>query len=228
MTITEKATEELRAALMRGEFAANKRLTEKAACEYLNISRTPVREALRILAQEGLLSYEPQRHYRIRQISAKDIMDAYQVRASLEGLACRLALRAGFEPEATEVMQSCVSLGEDLLARGEKSFDHNKWREMNVLLHKTILATAENETLTSALLHAEKVPLATLSVIADWAAIPDYSLLKMAQLDHHYIVQSLLSGDGARAEARMREHIIVAGDLVAEGVAASEEARKTS
>lgn len=219
MTVTEKAIEALRAAIVEGVFQAGNHLTEKAACEYLKISRTPVREALRALAQEGLLSHEPQRHYIIRPVSLKDVAEAYQVRAVLEGLACHTLALKGLRKTTQKRLQECVDLGSELLSGTVDSFDHSKWREMNVRFHNIILEKAENSTLVSAARYAEKVPLATMSVIADWSAEPNFNLLNMAQTDHHYILLSLREGDAARAEARMREHILVAGGLVQERLA---------
>ncbi len=218
VTITEKATEALRQALVKGVFAQSDRITEKAACEYLAISRTPVRAALQALAQEGLLAYEPQRHYRIRRFSAKDIADAYSVRAVLEGLACRIVAEAGLAEATEAILRSCIETGDALVADADTAFDHARWREMNVAFHNAILDAAGNETLKSAARHAEKVPLATMSVIADWAATPDYTLMRMAQIDHRYIFECLRTGAGARAEARMREHIAVASDLLVERI----------
>ena len=89
MTLAEQATERLREALLSGKFPESPTLTERVASEYLGMSRTPVRTALHTLANEGLLVYQAQRGYQVREISQKSILNAYQVRAVLEGQACR-------------------------------------------------------------------------------------------------------------------------------------------
>jgi GntR family transcriptional regulator of vanillate catabolism len=140
------------------------------------------------------------------------------VRAVLEGLACRIVAEAGLPKATEEVLRGCIATGEALVADPDSAFDHGRWREMNVVFHNAILDAADNDTLLSAARHAEKVPLATMSVIADWAASPDYTLMRMAHIDHCYILNALRAGAGARAEARMREHITVASDLLVERI----------
>lgn len=220
MTLTERATDGLREALIRGELAGPAELTERRVCSFLGMSRTPVRAALQTLAQEGLLGHEPQRGYHVRPVDADAVAEAYEVRAVLEGLACQRAAGRGLSGTARIALHACVADGAVLLGDGLAGFEHEGWRGMNVRFHGVLLDAAGSDTLLQVARHAERAPLASTSVTADWTPTPDLSLLRQAQADHVRILQSVERGDAVRAAALMREHILVAGEIVAAGVRA--------
>lgn len=228
MTLTERATDALREALIRGELDERTALTEKRVCAFLGMSRTPVRAALQTLAQEGLLGYEAQRGYHVRAVDADAVGEAYEVRAVLEALACQRAASRGLPGEARATLHACVGEGAALLGDGITRFDHERWRRMNVRFHGTLLEAAGSETLLRVACHAEKAPLASTSVTADWAPSPDLVLLRQAQQDHVRILDSVEGGDALRAAALMREHIVVAGEIVAAGVRARRSGRQAA
>lgn len=213
-TLAEKATEVLRWEILLGKLRDGEELTERALCERLNMSRTPIRIALQTLANEGLLSYEPQRRHRIRYGSPNLISDAYEVRAVLEGMACRLLAERGCPPAVEAELRACLDLGRSLLGQGEKSFQHAQWRSMNQRFHNAILDAVGNASLTSAVRNAERVPMSTLSVIATIGSSPNFALLEGAQRDHERIHAALVAAQPQRVEALMREHIYVARDLI--------------
>ncbi len=214
MTLAEQATERLRDALLSGEFPRAQSLTERVAGEYLGMSRTPVRSALHTLANEGLLVYHAQRGYQVREFSPKSILDAYQVRAVLEGQACREIAQEGLSETQAQVLSACIRHGQALLACDEGQFLHEEWREMNNRFHHAIIEAADNETLRDTLLHVERLPMLSFHTIAKIGARPDMNILLGAQLDHEHILASLLKGDEGRASARMTEHVRIAGDLI--------------
>lgn len=214
MTLTEKAVEKLREALLQGNFPDGCSLTERQVSEYLGMSRTPVRAALQTLASEGLLAYEAQRGYSIREISPKAVFDAYLVRAALEALACREIAERGLSAQTESVLEACVTQGRDLLADGSGEFRHAEWRDMNNRFHQAIAEAADNEALTDVLLRVERLPMLSFRVIATIGARPDMALLEGAQRDHEQILASLRAGQSTRASSRMHEHILVAGDLI--------------
>jgi len=210
-TLTETATERLRAAILAGQFADGA-LTEQAICAAFAMSRTPVRAALQTLAQEGLLDHAPQKGYRIRRQDPGLVAEAYEVRAVLEGLAARRLAELGLNEAVEVILADCVAQGDRLL--GADSFDASRWREMNARFHETIIGGAGNDLLRATARLAEGVPLAAMNVIADLNPAPDRDLLRQAQADHIAILRSLRAGQSSRTEARMREHILVAGELI--------------
>ena len=221
-TLTRQATERLRSLVLSGALSDYPHLTEQIACDALGMSRTPVRAALQALAQEGLLDHQPHRGYRIRPTDPETLRGAYAVRAVLEGMAVRVLAEAGLGPELEAVLADCVAEGGALLAGkpADGPFDAAAWRAMNGRFHRALAAAAGNATLQAALRLAEGVPLAAVSVIADLDPEPNRALLFQAQADHAAILAALRAGQSARAEARMREHVTVAGELLAAQLAA--------
>ena len=82
---------ELKRKILTGEITADTRLMEINLSERMNVSRTPIRDAIRQLAKDGLVTIEPRRGAYVSKISIKDMVDVFEVREDLEGLAAYLA-----------------------------------------------------------------------------------------------------------------------------------------
>lgn len=89
----------LRQAILRGELKPGERLMEIALSQRLGVSRTPVREAIRMLEQEGLVIMIPRKGAQVAEISEKDLKDVLEVRLGLEELAVRIACQRITEEE---------------------------------------------------------------------------------------------------------------------------------
>ncbi|MEA3066092.1 MAG: GntR family transcriptional regulator, vanillate catabolism transcriptional regulator, partial [Sphingomonadales bacterium] len=105
MVRQQVVVDRLREMILSGEMAGGERLMEVSLSEQLAVSRTPIREALIILAEDGLVEYRPNRGYVVRNFTLSYIMDAYVIRESLEALACRLAAEKGISAAMREEMQ---------------------------------------------------------------------------------------------------------------------------
>lgn len=90
-TLPEAAAERLRTLIIEGELAPGAKLNERELSERLGVSRTPLREAFRMLATDGLLTQLPNRGAQVVALSRNDVRDAFEVMAALEGLAGELA-----------------------------------------------------------------------------------------------------------------------------------------
>ena len=93
----------LRQAILRGELKPGERLMEIALSQRLGVSRTPVREAIRMLEQEGLVIMIPRKGAQVAEISEKDLKDVLEVRLGLEELAVRIACQRITEEELEEL-----------------------------------------------------------------------------------------------------------------------------
>src|SRR5260370_16799892 len=91
--------DQIREAVLNGSVAAGERLNEVKLSRTLAVSRTPVRAALQALAGEGLLDYAPNRGFTVREFPLSAIVDPYDIRASLEGVAARFPAEPGLTPE---------------------------------------------------------------------------------------------------------------------------------
>ena len=96
----------LRQAILRGELKPGERLMEIALSQRLGVSRTPVREAIRMLEQEGLVIMIPRKGAQVAEISEKDLKDVLEVRLGLEELAVRIACQRITEEELEELEQA--------------------------------------------------------------------------------------------------------------------------
>src|SRR5690606_35735565 len=104
-----RAVIELREKIINGELPGGMRLFEVPLAEALQISRTPVREALSRLAEEGLLDRLPNGGFVVRRFGFADVVDAIELRGVMEGTAARLAAERGAAPEALARLQAIVA-----------------------------------------------------------------------------------------------------------------------
>mgnify|MGYP003835669639 CR=1 FL=1 len=95
----------LREAIITGELKPGERLMEVKLAEKMGVSRTPVREAIRMLELEGLVNMYPRKGAHVAELSVKDIMDVLEVRASMDSLATRLAAERITDEEIKELKQ---------------------------------------------------------------------------------------------------------------------------
>src|SRR4030088_3634942 len=110
--------DQIREAILGGSIGAGERLNEVRLSKTLAVSRTPVRAALQALAGGGALGYAPNRGFTVREFPLDAIVDAYDIRASLEGVAARFAAERGLSAEEKAVIQRSLLAGDRLLERG--------------------------------------------------------------------------------------------------------------
>ena len=215
ITQSEVATEHLRQQIIQGAYPPGSHLQEVSLSQALGVSRTPVRTALNTLANEGLLEYAAKRGYRVREFSVDEIVAAYEVRATLEGMGCRIVAERGLDPARADKLTAIVAEMDAILkSAGEDDFDRERWRELNHAFHMDILDGAGNDLLGRLVGETARIPLATLQTIAYWGQREAIDMVLRSHIDHIYILDALVRGQAFRAEARMREHIQVGGQLV--------------
>src|SRR5512139_1964375 len=105
----------IREMILRGELAPGQRVAEAPLAEMLGMSRTPVRQALPLLAQEGLLTEHATRGYVVRAFTAADIVDAIDLRAIIEGLAARRVAERGASKALIRDLRACLEDGDAIL-----------------------------------------------------------------------------------------------------------------
>lgn len=209
-TRAQSVTDILRQRIIEGDLPPDTHLYEIPLAEELNVSRTPIRAALNALAKDGLLDYLPNRGYIVRRFGAKDLTDAYEVRAVLEGLACRIVAAQGLGEEDAARIQSCLDRGDRILAKGRLDpADLVPYREMNMEFHETLLRCSGNHWIADFVHRAHHVPYVSDRAIL-WV---DYSIQLRTHDDHHRIFVAIRQHEPWRAEALMREHIYFAGQV---------------
>ena len=134
----------LRNYIVEGNLADGARIPERQLCEMLGVSRTPLREALKVLASEGLVDLLPNRGARVRGLSAQDLAELFDVMGGLEALAGRLACENITDEEIAEVERLHHVMYGFYLHR-----DMHGYFNCNQLIHQTIVAAARNVALSA-------------------------------------------------------------------------------
>lgn len=210
-TLSQQVTDTLRDWILEGRFQPGERIEEETTARLIGVSRTPVREGLANLANEGLIDHQPKRGYMVRVFELKDILTAYEVRAMLEGLACRRAAQRGVSTEQRDRLLHCLREGDRILGKGRLDpEDHAPYQRLNVELHRILISASGNPWVSRFAEQADQIPYASGRIVL-W---DDHPLILRSHGDHHRIVEAVLEGDAQRAEHLMREHVYYAGVIL--------------
>lgn len=170
------------------------RLLEVELAERLQVSRTPVREAIRRLEAEGLVDHQPRTGAVVRTLDYPEIMELYEMRTVLEGTAARLAARAASDVE----LQELRAINAEML----DSDDPRARIRLNRQFHATLMAAARNRFLLKAHAAVEK----TLLIIGKSnMELPERA--REAVAEHQAVLDALAARDGIAAEVAMRAHM---------------------
>lgn len=199
----------LRQKIASGELRGGTRLAEIPTAEALGVSRMPVRMALRILEQEGLLVKVGARGYTVRSVTLHDIIAAVEVRGVLEGLTALRAAERGLDPFVDAALIDCLASGDALFAKGHLvEADLAVYEDINIRFHEALLVAGGNTAIREALARNDHLPFASVKALAaDKNQLDrEFRRLNYAHMQHHAIYDAVTKGQGARAEAMMREH----------------------
>ena len=143
-TLRERALSALRAGLISGEFEPDHHLSEVELAESFGISRGTVREALRHLQQEGLVTADYRGRLRVRRITAEEIREVFRVRAALESLAVRTIIELPDEASRSAALESLDrAIGRLRDAQGDPAAQ----LEADLAFHRTLCEVSGNNTL---------------------------------------------------------------------------------
>ncbi|WP_260923971.1 GntR family transcriptional regulator [Novosphingobium sp. 9] len=219
----------LREMILRGTLKPGERLLEVDLAARLDMSRTPIRQALPALALEGLLVPAGGRGYAVRAFTRAESMEALHLRAMLEGFAARSVILAGRGSAVADTLAPLVAEVDVLLATGQLSDTlEERYGQLNDRFHAAVIEGADNSLLSDLIARCNVVPFTSPNVIAfeDHDETEILALLRHAQFQHHAILNALRSGDVLRAEMLFREHAMTQESSMAmgESLTASPEA----
>jgi DNA-binding GntR family transcriptional regulator len=189
---------EIERQIAAGELAGGDRINESALATRLTMSRGPIREACRMLEQIGLLRSEINRGFFVRQLSTKEALDLYDVRASLFGLAGRLC--------AGTVSAEQLADLDDLVDRMEtaaRTSCLSDFYPANVRFHRRIVDFADNYKLSMMMPSLE----AELHLFRTRALVQPGAML-VSNGEHRSIVEALRAGDATGAGRLLERHIM--------------------
>jgi DNA-binding GntR family transcriptional regulator len=197
----DKAYAVLREKIFRGQLAAGDRLKERDICAELEVSRTPVREALRKLQADGLVIIEPRRGGVVAGINATDAEEIYSLGILLEAFGAGLAAKRVTEDDLARLDQ-IIDAMEDAL-RDDSPASHSTYLQLDSDLHRCIVQATGNRHLGQLIRQIVGLPL----LIQTFTHYSHADILRSLQ-QHRTIVAALRAGDAEWAEAAMRAHIL--------------------
>lgn len=218
MSTVEHIAGAIQAQVLSGVMPVGTRLRQEALASEFGVSRTPVREALRQLQATGLVELLPNRGAVVRGPSAREIREAYEVRAELEGLAAELAAVRISDRDLVRLQEAQTLFRKSvtaLIARRARRpapwKDESVWVRANDLFHQTILDAAANGRLSETIADLHRSFPRNLT----WTALSQSSRLLEENVEQHErILEAIERRASAEARRRMIEHVSKAGELV--------------
>lgn len=187
--------DQLRRAIVLGWFEPGQKLVQTDLAEELGVSTTPVREALRTLANEGLVTIDAYRGAEVHAPSHKELRDVYELRLMLEPLAIEKAVRLASPAE--------IEFAEGLSDRMIAEDDPIAWLEINRDFHNYLVSLSGNKSLVSVLGTLRDQATGHIA----WALRMQPSLTGGANSDHVELLDAVSNGDVGAAKATTIEHL---------------------
>jgi DNA-binding GntR family transcriptional regulator len=193
----EQVAQRLRQMLVEGRIAPGAKLNERELCEVLDVSRTPLREAIKMLAADGLVELLPNRGAIAVSLGEEDIRHSFEVMAGLEGLSGELAAKRITDQELAEIR----ALHFEMLAAWTRRDLPNYYR-LNASIHRAINAAAKNPVLSAtydrvnARLHALR-----------FRSNQDEEKWATAMKEHDQMIEALAAHDAKAMRAVLSNHL---------------------
>lgn len=188
----------LREAILKGDLKPGERLMELQLASKLGVSRTPIREAIRMLEQEGLAVTVPRRGAEVAKMTLKDMEDVLEIRDTLDELAARVAC-SRISEEQLEQLKQIKKQFEDSLKTG----DVTKIAQADVNFHDVIYEATGNPKLVNLLNNLrEQIYRYRVEYLKDTSSYP--TLIK----EHEAILEALWSRDEEKVIRAMHEHVL--------------------
>ena len=203
MNSTETAYNSIKQSILSGDYPPGMRLKEARLSGDLDVSRTPIREALRRLHSEGLVKFEANYGARVTSYSRKDLEESTELRAILESFAAKVAARK-ITPAQVSELRDVQNEMEAAFGDGA-SPDYDRVSEANNRFHNLVLKAADNASLEAAL-----KPLVQPMVILGKFTAFNEARVRQSFLHHREIIKALEAGNPEWSEAAMRTHFLAA------------------
>lgn len=201
-SLNNVVTEALRKAILHGKFKPGDRLTEVALAEMFNVSRNPIREALRILQAEGIVEINPRKGARVPLLSNEEISEIIELRAELEGMSAKYAAKRCSD-EMRESLQG-------LLDKGNKAYSGNNIKSLQAINNQfhTLLAEAGKNRFLADFMRS-------LHERTQWLfANKTDNRVQVTWEEHADILNAILSSDAELSSALAIRHVKEAGKVI--------------
>ncbi|GAA5484789.1 GntR family transcriptional regulator [Haloferula sargassicola] len=213
----DEIRESLEERIVEGELGDGTRLDEVQLADHYGVSRTPLREALRMLAGSSLIELVPRRGAFVRHPGVVELVEMFEVMAELEGLCGRLAARRISAGELVELSMAARTCGEAVRHEDPDAYYH-----ANEAFHQAIYHAAGNRFLEAEAQRLQKRlrPFRRMQLRAR-------GRMDQSMREHGTILEALRGGDGEAAASALRSHVAVQGEkfhLLYTALEASKEA----
>lgn len=216
--LRELVFEALRDAIINGQLHPGERLMEVQVAEALGVSRTPVREAIRMLESEGYVLIMPRKGAYVSDFSVKDIASVFEIRRALEGLAAELAAERATDEDRERLERLLVELAECV-----ETGDVERYVELDTEFHDTVYKASRNDRLapiiSSLREQIQRFRTRTLSTPGR---------MREALEEHRGLVEALGDRDAERARQQAADHIDNAENLLMTLIQAEESKERES
>jgi DNA-binding GntR family transcriptional regulator len=196
-TFQERAYTYIKTQITSLGFKPGEYLTDTQIASKLNISRTPVREAFRILEREGLLIYEPRRGWKVYSLSLEDVNEIFEVKIALEQNQSRNAARCK-DPTLRKKLKETI----ERMRRAASENDVDSWVNLDADLHHVIFLMANNKRAMNII---ENLNDQWCRVRIGFSARTDR--IGRSIVEHDAIVNAILGGDEEEAARATAEHL---------------------
>src|ERR1700687_6422081 len=151
--------ERIREMILQGQLAPSQKVVEVTLAENLGVSRTPIRQALPVLAEEGLLVEVSSGGFEVRAFSFSEIFAAIEIRGALEGLSARMIVEHGASRGLCRSLHECLDLGDQIfLSRTSAGEEMARYSEMNILFHSIIVESSGSKLILETFQRISRIP----------------------------------------------------------------------
>jgi DNA-binding GntR family transcriptional regulator len=203
-SLREQVLDVLRESILDGEFRPGQPLIETDLAAQLQISRAPLREAMRVLSAEGLLETVPYRGTTVKALTKTDIEELYSLRGALESFAIQRII-ARENPDDVELLKSIYA---NMLDAAEKG-DLKRLNSEDQVFHATLMELSAHSLLQSIW---NMVSMRVRQVMA--LRNKQNNNITQVAYNHLPIIEAMAAGDGERATRLIQEHVASAGDII--------------
>jgi DNA-binding GntR family transcriptional regulator len=196
-TVNQRVYERLRDHILAGGIGLGERLDERLLAEQMNVSRTPIRDAIGKLVKEGLVEHRAYQGNFVRAFSVQEITDLYELRAELESMAARLAAQRRTDADLAELNGHVSSA-----SSAKEHSDLTAYAEADHRFHRLVTRMARNGALTMAIGQLEQQ-----IRLARHVANRDPDTVDRTMSERRRVAAAIKAGDGERAAIAMREHV---------------------
>jgi DNA-binding GntR family transcriptional regulator len=205
-SLHHEVADRLRTMIVEAELAPGDRIAEAALCEQLGVSRTPLREALKVLASEGLIDLLPNRGTRVSKITAREIGELFEVLSGIERTAGELAAERAADADINKLQKF-----QERMEMHHRNNQRHEYFELNRQVHELIVRMSGNTVLVAT--HAN---LMMKVQRARYLAIMSRGRWDESIREHAEICEAIAAHEPARAGALIRDHVRETGEIVRE------------